>query len=97
MKNLNEIINLLSQQKNILEKDYYIKKIGIFGSYSRGEQTENSDLDILVDLIEPVNLLKLIKVENHIQEITGLKVDLLPRIDIREEIKENILKEVVFI
>jgi len=49
MKKLDEIINIINQHKIILEEKYKVKEIGIFGSYTRDDQDENSDIDILVD------------------------------------------------
>jgi uncharacterized protein len=50
MKTLQEIESALSKHKNILFQDYPIKSIAIFGSYSRSEQNDSSDLDILLEV-----------------------------------------------
>ncbi len=52
MKTLDEIKNILKSHKGKLKERYGVKEIGIFGSYVRGEQTEKSDVDILVDFYE---------------------------------------------
>ncbi len=54
MKNLDEIKNTLSRHRTVLEKKYRVKRIGVFGSYAKGVQMEESDIDILVDLYEPI-------------------------------------------
>jgi uncharacterized protein len=51
--------------------------IGLFGSYAREEQTNTSDLDILVNFRNGISLLKLIQLENELSEKLGIKVDLI--------------------
>ena len=48
MKNLTDIEEILRKHKPLLREKYKVKEIGIFGSYVRGEQSETSDIDILV-------------------------------------------------
>jgi len=61
---------------SLLEK-YKAKKIGIFGSYARGEARPGSDLDVLVDFHERKSLLTLVRIERELSESIGVKVDLL--------------------
>jgi uncharacterized protein with HEPN domain len=58
-------------------KDYQPISVGIFGSFARGENTENSDIDILVKFKVVPTLLTLIRIENELSEILGRKVDLI--------------------
>ncbi len=51
--------------------------VAVFGSHARGEQHADSDLDLLVDFREPVDLLELIGLEQELSEILGIKVDLV--------------------
>jgi uncharacterized protein len=68
-----------SQQDIILEKlsPYKPKQISVFGSYARGENKEGSDLDLLVEFTNTINLLDLIGLEQDLSEILGIKVDLI--------------------
>ncbi len=97
MKELDKIKNILNKHRNELREKYKITEIGIFGSYIRGEQKKESDIDILVEFSEPVSLLDLIGAENYISDLIGRKVDLAPKEDIRPELKRVILDEVVYI
>ncbi len=97
MKNIEEIKSIIISQKDNLRKMYRVKEIGIFGSYVRGEQQEKSDLDVLVEFEQPVSLLWMVKVENYLSELLGIKVDLVPKKDVRYELKERIIKEAVFL
>lgn len=67
------------QQNIILEKlsPYKPKKISVFGSYARGENREGSDLDLLVEFPNTINLLDLVGLEQELSEILGIKVDLV--------------------
>ncbi len=60
-------------------------------------QKVKSDIDIVADCEEPISLLELVRVEIYLSEILEAKVDLIPREDIRKELKERILKEAVTI
>lgn len=95
MKNLQEIKILINKHKEELEGRFKVKSIAIFGSYSRGEQREKSDIDILVEFKEPVSLLHIVSTENYLSDLLGIKVDLVPKRNIREELKEVILKEAI--
>ena len=97
MKELEKIKDILNKHRDELREKYKLAEIGIFGSYIRGEQKKESDLDVLVEFSEPVSLLDLIGAENYISDLIGRKVDLVPREDIRPELKQVILDEVVYI
>lgn len=97
MKTLNEIKCVLSEHKKELRERYGINRIGLFGSYVRGKQKVNSDIDIVADFIKPISLLELVRVEIYLCKILKSKVDLIHREDIREELKESILKETVIV
>ncbi len=97
MKTFQEIREILAKNKEKIESQYKVKRMGIFGSYVRGEQKEDSDVDVLVEFEESVSLLKLVNFENFLRDITGVKVDVVPENDIRPELRENIFNEVSYI
>jgi len=78
----------------ILEK-HGVQKAALFGSFVRGEQSEDSDIDIIVEFKDRENktLLDLIGLELELQETTNRKVDVLTYRSIHPLIKDNILKE----
>jgi len=68
--------------------------VGIFGSYSRNENSSQSDIDILVRFKKGLSLLQLIKLENELSEKLGIKVDLITEGAIKNKrIRENIEKD----
>jgi predicted nucleotidyltransferase len=95
MKTLEEIKEILIKQKPFLKDKYGVKDVGIFGSYVRGDQEDKSDLDILVEFDSPIGFFKLLELEEYLEEITGIKVELVTRKALKPRISEYILREVV--
>ncbi|MGA3060543.1 MAG: nucleotidyltransferase family protein [Candidatus Bathyarchaeia archaeon] len=97
MKSLEEIKNALTEQKQELRQKYRVKEIGIFGSYVRGEQKKQSDVDLLVEFEEPSNLtlLDFIGLENYLSELLGVKVDLVEKHALKPRIGKHVLEEIV--
>jgi predicted nucleotidyltransferase len=72
--------------------------VGIFGSFARGDNTENSDIDILVKFKVAPSLLTLIKLENELSELLGIKVDLITTGAIKNKrVKKSIKKDLISI
>ena len=87
MKSLEEVKRIIDVYRKELEEKFKVKNIAIFGSYARGEQTPQSDIDIIVEFKEPVGML-FIHLADFLEEILGIKVDLLTP----EAIKKNRIK-----
>ena len=86
---------LLSAQMPQLRRKYHIRRLGIFGSYARGEQKRGSDLDILVEFSKTPDLFKFVGIKDYLSDLTGLKVDLVMKSALKKNIKPVILREVV--
>ena len=77
-------------------KEYDPLKIGIFGSFARGDNKKDSDIDILVEFKESPSLLTLIKLENDLSEILGVKVDIVTTGALKNKrIKKSIKKDLI--
>ncbi len=76
MKRKDQILTLLKQQLPCLKQNFKVKSIGIFGSYAREEQTEKSDIDLLVEFEAPVGFFKFIELEEHLSEKLGAKIEI---------------------
>jgi len=85
----------LREYKPILEDRYFVKRIGLFGSYARDEQKEDSDIDIIVEFSRPVGF-RFIELKLYLEEILNSKVDLVTPNALKPQIKEQILKEVSY-
>ena len=78
-----------------LTQKYNISYLGIFGSYIRGEQKEDSDLDILVEFSKEPDLLEFIGLKQELSETLGVEVDLVMKSALKPRIGKRILEEVV--
>jgi predicted nucleotidyltransferase len=77
-------------------KDYHPLKVGVFGSFARGDNKKGSDIDILVEFKESPSLLTLIKLENDLSEMLGIKVDLVTTGSLKNKIiKRSIRKDLI--
>ncbi len=95
--NKEEIIKKLSQELPSLRNQYPIKELGVFGSVARGDDTQSSDVDILVDFNGPIGLFKFVDLEDKLSKLLGKKVDLVTKHGLKAVIKEDILKEVIYV
>lgn len=89
-------IAIINQNLEELRRQFGVKKIAIFGSTARGENTRKSDIDIIVELEKPMGFFAFIELENYLQKILGKKVDLTTKNSLKPVIKKNILKEAVY-
>ncbi|MDJ0574592.1 MAG: nucleotidyltransferase family protein [Xenococcaceae cyanobacterium MO_234.B1] len=99
MNKLEQIKQKLNQNLREIKQKYHISQLGIFGSYIRGEATENSDLDILVEFDPQARfgLLTFCELENYLSELLAVKVDLVMKEGLKPHISKNILQEVVYL
>ncbi|MBV9387568.1 MAG: nucleotidyltransferase family protein [Chroococcidiopsidaceae cyanobacterium CP_BM_ER_R8_30] len=97
MKTFKEIKEILSQFKPLIQEKYKVKEMGIFGSYARDEQNEDSDIDVLIDFEQAPSLLKFIELENYLSQIIGIKVDLVMKRVLKPRIGQKILAEVIYL
>ncbi len=97
MKTLEEIKQLLKQSKSVLQENYKVTELGIFGSYVRGEQTEKSDVDVLIDYEKAPTLFKLVELRSYLNELMGMKVDVVTKKGLKPKIRERVLSEVVYL
>jgi len=94
--NKEKIEELKSKILPVLKK-YEVKRAGIFGSVVRDEETEESDVDILVEIEKKISLLDFVGLKLELEEVLGKKVDLGEYDTIKPVIKERILKDQVII
>lgn len=95
MLTLDEIRETIRQHGNVLAERYGVSVVGVFGSYVRGKEKRGSDLDLLAEILRPISLLELVGAEIYLSEVLGVKVDLVPKRSLREELRDAILKEAV--
>jgi predicted nucleotidyltransferase len=96
MRTLDEIKEILQAQKPYLAEKYGVTEVGVFGSYVRGEQGPDSDLDILIELEEPprISLLGLVNLENYLSDLLGVKIQTAIKKNLKSRLEPYILQEV---
>ncbi len=98
MKTLKEITATLETLKPLLSERFGVETIGVFGSYTRGEQTRKSDVDVIVTFSEDaqVGFFKFLELEELLTKKLGVKVDLVTKNALKPFIKDRILRETVY-
>ena len=91
-----DIKRVLVKNKRILKK-YKVTKIGIFGSFATGKTKKRSDVDLLVEFEDMIDLFDFVHLNDEIQQILKSRVDLVTPDTIKPYIKPNILKEVEWV
>jgi len=97
MKNINEIITKLKELKPDIEKKFNITELGVFGSFARNEQNEESDIDILVDYKDGTSLLTLGGLQYMLSTLFNTKVDIVMKKSLKKRIGKQILSEVIYV
>jgi uncharacterized protein len=96
MRTLQEIRSTLSNHKSRLFHDYPIKSMAIFGSYSRREQSDSSDLDILVEFSDRIGI-RFVDLADDLEKIVGFKVDLVSKKGIKEKYLMSINSDLIYV
>ena len=94
--NIEKIEEIKGKILSILKR-YKVKRAGIFGSVVRGEENKESDIDILVEIVDRMSLLDFVGLKLELEEALGQRVDLGEYSTIKPMIKEQILSEEVSI
>ena len=95
--NLKSIVDTILKRLPELKRDYSLRRIGVFGSYSTGRQSSASDVDILVEFERTPDLFEFISLKNRLSTILSKKIDLVTVNSLRKEYAERILNEVEYI
>ncbi len=98
MKTIKEVRTQLQKLKPQLKEEFEVEAIGVFGSYSRSEQTEKSDVDVLVVFSEDakVGFFKFLELEEFLTKELGVKVDLVTKNALKAILKDRILQETIY-
>jgi uncharacterized protein len=93
-----DILKVLRQQKDFLHKNFFVKKIGLFGSFARNEANEKSDIDFLVEFDAPLEIYIANRnsVIEYLQKTFGREVDIANPKSLKPHYKERILKQAVY-
>ena len=97
MKEIDTILNKIRSSKLEIVKEFHVKEIGVFGSYIRGEEEDDSDIDILIEFEKPIDLFRFLDLEERLSELSGRKVDLVSKKALKPHIGKVILEEVQYL
>lgn len=93
---LETILEKLRAYKPELQRKYPISRLGLFGSYARGEATESSDIDVAVELSGPMGL-NFVAMANEIEDLFGTKVDVVPKRSINPGYLASVEKDILYV
>jgi predicted nucleotidyltransferase len=90
-----EVIRFLKENKEFFKKNYKVNRIGLFGSYARNENTEDSDIDIIVDM--PSSFDSFFDLKEFLEDGLNSKIDLGLEKTLRQLIKNQIKNEIIYV
>ncbi|MBU0559889.1 MAG: nucleotidyltransferase domain-containing protein [Bacteroidetes bacterium] len=97
MSTKDEVLSQLQQVKPVLVSEYGLKRIGIFGSFARNEQNNDSDIDIIIEISEP-NFSSFAGTLILLENVFGKKVGLIRKHSkMRKSLVDRIEKEVIYV
>jgi predicted nucleotidyltransferase len=91
-----EILNILAEDKAELQKQFKVRRMALFGSYARGEQRADSDVDILVE-VDPSIGLEFVTLAERIEKLLGVGVDLVSSRAVTSKAMEFIEPELIYV
>ncbi len=89
-----EILEALASERALFER-YGVSAVSLFGSVARGESTEESDIDLLVEFSRPIGLLRFVELKRILEEVFGRTVDLVTPKALKPQLRDRILKEAI--
>jgi predicted nucleotidyltransferase len=92
-----KILDILEDEIPFIKKAYQVSKIGLFGSYAREEQTDESDVDLLIEFVKPISFFTLFKLENYLSDKLGVKVEIVTPRALKELIIPTIMRDVIYV
>lgn len=95
MKTLEEIKGILQEHQELVRQQFRVTEMRVFGSYARGEQTEKSDVDILIGYERAPTLWMLVELRDYLSEVLDLPVDVVTDGGLKPRIQERVWAEAV--
>jgi predicted nucleotidyltransferase len=92
---VNQIRLLILEKKDEIKEEFKAEVLGVFGSYARGEEKKESDIDVLVRFGEGATLLHLVGLGYYLEDLFGVPVDVVSERALHPMMKDDVLKELV--
>lgn len=93
--NLTDLLRLKKEEVQRIARQHGARNLRVFGSVARGEATEGSDLDLLVEMEPGRSLLDLVAIKQDLEELLGCKVDVVTEAAVSPYLRERVLNEAV--
>ena len=90
---ITDILHILRQRLDLLRATYKVRSIGVFGSYARETQHDDSDIDVLVEFVEPVGW-EFFDLQEYLRDCLGKQIDLVTPAALKPTFRNAILHEV---
>jgi uncharacterized protein len=96
MKTREDVVDALKALKPLLMNSFKVRSIALFGSYARGDQTESSDVDVIVDVDSSIGL-GFVDLADLIENRLGMTTDVIPADGIKPRYREFIAKDLLYV
>ncbi len=96
MLTLQTILQTLRRHQPELQRKYPVSRIGVFGSYARGEATAESDIDLAIEFSGPMGL-NFVAMANEIEDLFGIKTDVVPKRSIKADYLPYVEKDIIYV
>jgi predicted nucleotidyltransferase len=90
-----EAIDILAKHRRELRERFGVKSLRLFGSVARDEASEHSDVDVLVDFDETPSLFGFLRLQGHLRDLLGSRVDLITESGLKERARPYVEKDAV--
>ena len=98
MKTLDEIKQILVEHRIDISDRFGVAQIAIFGSYTKGKQKRRSDLDVLVNFRPNYKTFdNYMDLKFHLEDLLGVRIDLVIKESLKEELKDSVLAEASYV
>ncbi|WP_204305169.1 nucleotidyltransferase family protein [Desulfurobacterium thermolithotrophum] len=93
-----DVVSLLRKNKSYIKSKFHVKRIGIFGSFVRNEQTNSSDIDVLVEFEKGYkDFFNYMRLKHYLESLFKREVDLVIENAVKPQLRKRILNEVVYV
>jgi uncharacterized protein len=98
MQDKSMVLSFLKENKDMFKREFHVSKLGLFGSYARGEATEKSDIDLLIEFDGEVDIFETkFMIREFIKNQLGKEVDICREKYLKSYAKDKILSEVIYV
>lgn len=92
-----ELLNFLAEHREVLQQDFGVQSLDVFGSVARDEATKQSDVDLLVEFARPVGLFGMFRLQDYLEDQLGCRVDLGTRDSLKPRFRQRVLAEAIHV